>query len=42
MALLEIDRGLCIGCGACVDACAFGALRLDGENIAVVNDNCTA
>lgn len=42
MALLEIDRELCIGCGACVDACAFGALRLDDENMAVVNDNCTA
>ena len=42
MAFLEIDRGLCIGCGACVDACAFDALRLDDENIAVVNDNCTA
>jgi electron transfer flavoprotein alpha subunit/NAD-dependent dihydropyrimidine dehydrogenase PreA subunit len=42
MAFLEIDRELCIGCGACVDACVFGALRLDDDNIAVVNDNCTA
>jgi len=42
MALLEIDRALCIGCEACVDACAFGALRLDEEEIAVVNENCTA
>jgi electron transfer flavoprotein alpha subunit len=42
MALLEIDRELCIGCEACIDACAFGALRLDDDEIAVVNDNCTA
>ena len=42
MPLLEIDREQCIGCGACVDACAFDALRLDEHEIAVVNDNCTA
>ena len=42
MGLLEIDRELCIGCEACVEACAFGALRMDDEGIAVGNDNCTA
>jgi electron transfer flavoprotein alpha subunit len=42
MALLEIDREMCIGCEACIDACAFGALSLDDESVAVVNDNCTA
>ena len=42
MALLEIDRELCIGCEACIDACAFGALSLDGEEKAIVNENCTA
>jgi electron transfer flavoprotein alpha subunit len=42
MALLEIDRELCIGCEACVEACAFGALSMDDDNIATVNDNCTA
>lgn len=42
MALLEIDRELCIGCEACVDACAFDAIHLDDDEIAVANDNCTA
>ncbi|MBN1936141.1 MAG: electron transfer flavoprotein subunit alpha [Anaerolineae bacterium] len=42
MALLEIDRNLCIGCEACIEACAFGALALDDEGIVVVNDACTA
>jgi len=42
MALIEIDRELCIGCEACVDACAFDAIHLDDQEIAVANDNCTA
>jgi electron transfer flavoprotein alpha subunit len=42
MALIEIDRELCIGCEACVDACAFDAIHLDKDEIAVANDNCTA
>jgi electron transfer flavoprotein alpha subunit/NAD-dependent dihydropyrimidine dehydrogenase PreA subunit len=42
MALLEIDRELCIGCEACVEACAFDAIPLDEQELAVANDNCTA
>jgi len=42
MALLIIDRELCIGCEACIDACAFDAIHLDEQDIAVANDNCTA
>ena len=42
MALLEINRKECIGCGACVAACPFGSLSLDSENIAVVSETCTA
>ncbi|MDY7040280.1 MAG: electron transfer flavoprotein subunit alpha [Chloroflexota bacterium] len=42
MALLEINREECIGCGACVDVCPFGSLSLDEEDIAVVDETCTA
>lgn len=41
MALLIIDTKTCIGCGACVEACPFGALALE-DGIAVVNEACTA
>ncbi len=41
MALLRIDSGACIGCGACVDICPFGALSMAGD-VAVVNELCTA
>jgi len=41
MALLNIDKGKCTGCAACVDACPVGALALV-DNIAVVDDKCTA
>lgn len=41
MAFLIIDTDTCIGCGACVQVCPFGALEMAGS-VAAVNDNCTA
>lgn len=38
---LIIDREACTGCGACIDACPFGALAMDGDVVAV-NEQCTA
>lgn len=38
--MLIVDKELCVGCGACEDNCAFGAIEvIDG--IAVVGDACT-
>ncbi|MDD8021217.1 MAG: electron transfer flavoprotein subunit alpha [Acidobacteriota bacterium] len=41
MALLEINRAACTGCGACLQVCPFGALSLDSENIVEVGEACT-
>ncbi|WP_371381578.1 FAD-binding protein [Sporomusa aerivorans] len=35
-----IDKEQCIGCGACVGACPFGAIVMEGDK-AVVTDACT-
>jgi electron transfer flavoprotein alpha subunit/NAD-dependent dihydropyrimidine dehydrogenase PreA subunit len=40
MPLLDIDKDKCIGCGACIDVCPFGALSLV-DDMVVVNDKCT-
>lgn len=30
----------CVGCGACVDTCPAGALEINADNVAEVNDSC--
>lgn len=37
---LLIDAEKCVGCQACIKACPFGALEMQGK-LAVVKDNCT-
>ncbi|MFZ7127895.1 MAG: DUF362 domain-containing protein [Desulfobacterales bacterium] len=37
----NIDEARCTGCGACVDACRYGALSLEEEKAAIDRDRCT-
>jgi len=40
---VQIDEGLCVGCGCCMDACDVGALEFkENEDITWVNEEeCT-
>jgi len=40
MPLLDIDKDKCVGCGACIDTCPFGALSLV-DGMVEVNEKCT-
>ncbi|HEB49978.1 MAG TPA: electron transfer flavoprotein subunit alpha [Desulfobulbus sp.] len=38
--MLKVDAEKCIGCGACEEQCAFGAIKVE-DGCAVVGDGCT-
>ena len=40
-ALLKVNPDLCVGCGACVPACPFGALAMGATIVACDGDRCT-
>ncbi len=39
---IKIIKDNCIGCSACVSACPFGAIEMQGDNKAHITDACTA
>ena len=38
---VTIDKNVCLGCGCCIDVCAFGALELSDDKAAMNVDDCT-
>ena len=40
MAWVNIDRELCVGCGACVDVCPYKAIELRGDKAEFVLEEC--
>ncbi|OPL20018.1 MAG: hypothetical protein AVO35_00740 [Candidatus Aegiribacteria sp. MLS_C] len=40
MASIDVRKDICVGCGACVPACPFGAISME-DGIAVIGDACT-
>ena len=39
--MIQINQALCAGCGVCVDACSFGALRLVNDRAEIDAALCT-
>lgn len=35
-----VNKAECVGCGACVDACGVGAIKMDGEFALVDPSTC--
>jgi len=40
MASIEVRKDTCVGCGACIPSCPFGAISMV-EDLAVIDDSCT-
>lgn len=38
--LAQVDKSLCIGCQACREFCQFDALKLDGNEMGVLEERC--
>lgn len=38
---MEVNKEVCVGCGACAEACPVGAISYDAEGKAVIDkDTC--
>lgn len=36
----QVNKDLCVGCGACAEACPCGAIEI--KDVAVVSDDCAS
>lgn len=39
--VIQVNQELCVGCGACVDACSIGAIQMTGERAVIIQALCT-
>ena len=38
--MIKVDEGRCIGCGACINECSFGAISMVGSKAKIDKDLC--
>jgi carbon-monoxide dehydrogenase iron sulfur subunit len=38
--IVRVDHEMCTGCGVCVGACSYGAIKLNGSSKALICDHC--
>ena len=38
--MIKVDEERCIGCGACIDACSFGAISMVSGKARIDQENC--
>lgn len=40
LGVIHVDREACVGCGACIDACTFNAIKFDEDSKPIICDLC--
>ena len=38
MKSFKVDKSICVGCGACVQACPYKAIKIDKNNKSVIDE----
>jgi Fe-S-cluster-containing hydrogenase component 2 len=39
--MFQVDQDLCTGCGACIETCKYGAIRMDNQWASIDSQLCT-